>query len=203
MDIQAIIDGIVTAGEQEIASIQSKAQAQINSIRGLAEAEANTQKDHIIKETHIRVNRAQAVISQRMEMQALQMHANARQQLILMVLEKAKEDLVMIRNNADYPSILQSFIEDAINAISPSLLGEQKMILHVDKRDKSVLDSIEILGKGCVRVQFDAQCSGGCEVESDDGLVKVRNTFESRFERALPQIQQDLSMFFEEHITSS
>ena len=156
MDIQAIIDGIVTAGEQEIASIQSKAQAQINSIRGLAEAEANTQKDHIIKETHIRVNRAQAVISQRMEMQALQMHANARQQLILMVLEKAKEDLVMIRNNADYPSILQSFIEDAINAISPSLLGEQKMILHVDKRDKSVLDSIEILGKGCVRVQFDA-----------------------------------------------
>jgi len=203
VDIQAIIDGIVAAGELEIASIESKAETQVRSIRTTAEAEANKQKGRILKDASVRLNRTQAVISQRAVMQALQMHANARQQLILMVLEKSREDLGTIRSQEIYPSILQTFIHDAVHAILPSLVREQKMILHVDKRDKTVLNSTEISFKDRVQVQFDVQCSGGCEVESDDGLVRVLNTFESRFERALPQIQQDLSVYFEEHISSS
>ena len=203
MDIQAIINGIVTAGEQEIALIESKAEAQVRSIRSAAEAEADKQKDRILKDAHVRLNRTQAVISQRAAMQALQMHANARQKLILMVLEKARVDMDTIRTKAEYPSIMGVLIHDAIHAILPSLVREQKMILHVDKRDESALDSIEIPFKDRVLVQCDIHCSGGCEVESDDGMVRVLNTFESRFERALPQVQQDLSVYFEEKITSS
>jgi vacuolar-type H+-ATPase subunit E/Vma4 len=203
VDIQAIIDGIFAAGEQEIASIESKAHGQVNSIRSTAEAEANKQKDRILKDAHVRLNRTQAVISQRADMQSLQMHANARQQLILLVLEKAKEDLDAIRFTGKYPAVLQVFIQDAIHTILPSLVREQKMILHVDKRDENTLNSLEIPYKDRILVEFDAQCSGGCEVETDDGLVRVLNTFESRFERALPKIQQDLSVYFEEHISSS
>lgn len=203
MDIQAIIDGIVDAGEQEIASINGKANAQVRAIRDKAEAEANKQKSRILKDAHVRMNRTQAVIAQRATMQALQMHANARQQLILSVLEKSKKEMLTLRDRSDYSEILHKLISDALFAIKPSLLGNQQIFLHLDKRDEKLVKAMEVPVKDQVKWFFDLECSGGCEAESDDGMVKVSNTFESRFERALPQIQQDLSVFFEESVPSS
>jgi len=74
--------------------------------------------------------------------------------------------------------------------------------LLLNQKDEKALKSTEIKYPERVQIQYDLQCSGGCEAESDDGMVKVLNTFESRFDRALPKIQQDLSVFFEEKITS-
>lgn len=203
MDIQTIIDGIVDAGKQEIASINKKANDQITAIREKAVAEANQQKERILKDSRIRSKRTQAIIEQRTAMQSLQMHANARQKLILMVLEKTKSDLKTFRDKPIYCSTLQKLINDAIHAVLPSLIGNQKIVLHVNQEDEQVIQSVDIPCKEKVQIQYDLQCSGGCEVESEDGLVRVLNTFESRFDRALPKIQQDLSVFFEEQITSS
>jgi len=202
VDIQAIIDGIIDAGEQEIASIEKKANAQIKAIRDNAEAEANKQKNRILKDAHVRMNRTQAVVAQRTTMQALQMHANARQQLILKTLERSKTELMNIREKSNYPRIFENLISDAVSAILPSLINDQNIILHIDERDKNLVKGMKIPGKDRVQLIFDLHCSGGCEAEADDGMVKVRNTFESRFERALPQIQQDLSVFFEENVPS-
>ena len=202
MDIQAIIDGIIDAGRQEIASIEKKADSQVRNIRENAKAEANQQKDRILMDSRVRLNRTQAVIDQRAAMQALRMHANARQKLIMMVLERSKAELENARGKPDYKLVLQKLVSDAIHAVMPSLLDDQKIILHLNQKDEKAIKSIEIPYKERVQIQYDLQCSGGCEVESDDGMVKVLNTFESRFDRALPKIQQDLSVFFEEKITS-
>ena len=203
MEIQAIIDGIFDAGQQEIASIKNRSKSQVKAIRDQAEAEANEQKIRILKDGRIRMNRSKAVILQRAAMQALQMHANARQSLIVMVLNSSEEVIKQIRTQPNYLAILQKLIKDAILAIIPSLIRDQKIILHLDERDVEIVEAMEIPEKNRVEMKFDLNCSGGCEAHSEDGLVRVLNTFESRFERALPKIQQDLSVFFEEKTLSS
>jgi vacuolar-type H+-ATPase subunit E/Vma4 len=203
VDIQAILDGIEEAGAQQIASIQQTADAQVRNIRATAENEAEKQKKRILKDAHARLTRTQAVIEQRAHMQALQSHARSRQKLIEMALEKTQSKLSEIRERSEYPSILSRMISDSLHAIHPSLLDGQKIILHLDERDAKIVQKIELPYQELVVNQFDLQCSGGCEAESEDAFVKVLNTFESRFSRALPEIQQGLSVFFEEKIASS
>ncbi len=203
MDIQAIIDGIKEAGTKEIALIQQKAEAQVKTIRDKAIDEGNKQRDRIAKDAQIRSNRKQAVIVQRAYMQSLQMHADARQELIVHVIEKTRERLESMRERSGYADILEDFIRDSIDAILPSLLKDQMVILHADKRDEAIVRKMEIPFSDRLQLKFDIQCNGGCEAESDDGMVRVLNTFESRFDRALPKIQQDLSVFFEEKVSTS
>lgn len=203
MDIQAILDGIEEAGAQQIASIQHAADTQVTTIRVTAEKDAEKQRKRILKDSHARLTRTKAVIEQRAHMQALQSHARSRQKLIEMALEKTRSNLSQIRARSEYPSILTRMINDSLHAIHPSLMPGQKIILHLDKRDEKIMQNIELPYQELVINQFDLDCSGGCEAESEDAFVKVLNTFESRFSRALPEIQQGLSVFFEEKISSS
>ena len=133
IEIKAIIDGVFEAGQQQIITIEDEAEKKITEIRSRAEAEANVQKNRILKDGQTRLNRTSALIEQQAVMQALQLHAGARQRLIEVVLEKAKEKMSTDRNDERYKKILELLALDAVNAIKPSLLNGQKVILHFNK----------------------------------------------------------------------
>ena len=203
IEIKAIIDGVFEAGQQQIITIEDEAEKKITEIRSRAEAEANVQKNRILKDGQTRLNRTSALIEQQAVMQALQLHAGARQRLIEVVIEKAKEKMSTVRNDERYKKILELLVLDAVNAIKPSLLNGQKVILHFNKQDKAITKSfVKELDEQVIPV-YDISCQGGCVAESEDGLVRTLNTFGSRFQHSLPLIQQTLSIFFERKISTS
>ena len=203
IEIKAIIDGVFEAGQQQIIKIEDEAEKKITEIRSRAEAEANVQKNRILKDGQTRLNRTSALIEQQAVMQALQLHAGARQRLIEVVLEKSKEKMSTVRNDERYKKILKLLVLDAVNAIKPSLLNGQKVILHFNKQDKAITKSfVKELDEQVIPV-YDISCQGGCVAESEDGLVRTLNTFGSRFQHSLPLIQQTLSIFFERKISTS
>jgi len=203
IEIKAIIDGIFKAGQQQISEIESAAEKKVVEIHSKAEAEANIQKNRILKDGQARLNRTSALIEQQAIMQALQLHAGARQRLIEKVLEKAEEKMSTVRNDERYKKILKVLVQDSVNAIKPSLLDGQKVILRFDERDKMIAKEIIKELNEPVIPKFDIHSEGGCIAESEDGLVSVLNTFESRFQHSLPLIQQTLSIFFEGKISTS
>ena len=203
IEIKAIIDGIFKAGQQQISEIESAAEKKVVEIHSKAETEANIQKNRILKDGQARLNRTSALIEQQAIMQALQLHAGARQRLIEKVLEKAEEKMSTVRNDERYKKILKVLVQDSVNAIKPSLLDGQKVILRFDERDKMIAKEIIKELKEPVIPKFDIHSKGGCITESEDGLVSVLNTFESRFQHSLPLIQQTLSIFFEGKISTS
>ena len=203
IEIRAIIDGIFKAGQQQISEIENEANKKVSEIQLRAKAEANTQKDRILKDGKTRLNRTSAIIEQQAVMQVLQLHAGARQRLIEKALEKAEEKMATVRNDERYIKILKVLVQDAVNAIKPSLLDEQRVILRFDERDKMIArDLIKELNEPVIP-KFDINCQGGCIAESEDGLVSTLNTFESRFQHSLPLIQQTLSIFFERKISTN
>ena len=202
-EIEAILDGITTAGRKQISEIRNTAKKQKSDIYARAESEANAQKARILSDGQTRLNRTRAVIEQQQVMKSLQLHADARQRLISKVLEQTQEKLSGVRSQASYKNILHTLISNAINALKLSLLHDQKIVLRFDKQDKTLVESIASSDLfSDVTIRFNIICRGGCIAESEDGLVQTYNTFDSRFQRALPLIQQNLSKYFEEIISS-
>ena len=202
IEIKAIIDGIFEAGQQQIITIEDEAEKKVSEIRSRAEAEANVKKNRILKDGQARLNRRSALIEQQAVMQALQLHAGARQRLIEIVLENTKEKMSTVRNDERYKKILEMLAVDAVNAIKPSLLDGQKVMLHFNEQDKAIAKGfVKELGEQVVP-KYDISCQGGCVAESEDGMVRTLNTFESRFQHSLPLIQQTLSIFFERKIST-
>jgi len=203
IEIRAILDGIAEASQQQISEIEDVAKKQVDEINSKAEAEADIQKNRILKDGQNRLNRTCALIEQQAIMQALQLHAGARQKLIEEVLEKTKEKMATVRNNGKYRKILKTLVFDAVSALKPSLLDGQKVILHFDKQDEAIAkDIVKELGEPVI-LKYDISCQGGCIAESEDGLVSTLNTFESRFKHSLPMNLQTLSIFFEEKVSTS
>ena len=203
IEISTIIDGIVEAGQNQIEQIEVSAEKQITDIRSKAEAEAFFQKNRILKDGRARLKRMRAVIEQQSIMQSLQIHADARQELIDRVIADAKERIAEARLQGKYSEILNTLVLDAIQALEPSLLENQKIILRFDKQDEAISKKIIKTLEKNVILKYDLSCAGGCIAESEDGLVSTLNTFESRFQHSLAKIQQTLSVFFERKISTS
>jgi len=187
IEIKAILDGIVKAGQQQISRIENAAKKQVDEINSKAEAEANIQKNRILKDGQNRLNRTRALIEQQAIMQALQLHADARQRLIEKVLEKTEEKMSIVRNDERYKKILRTLIIDAVDALKPSLLARDL----INELDEPIIP------------MYDISCQGGCIAESEDGLVSTLNTFESRFKHSMPINVQTLSIFFEGKVSTS
>ncbi len=202
MDLQAILDGIESAAKHQIKQIEEDAKFQVSQINLKAREETGEQEKRILSDGRARLNREQALIEQQAVVRSLQIHADARQMLIEEVLQKVKHKTGSFRDRKDYPLILGRLVDETLKALHPSSLDGQPMIIHFDEKDKSaaaeLLDKVEFP----LVSKFDIQCSGGCVAETEDQLVTVKNTIESRFERASAALQQRLSIFFEGKNTS-
>ncbi len=203
MELDAILDGIKKAGQQQIAQIEREADQQSSQILGKVQGEAEGQKNRILSDGKARLNREQALISQQAVIQSLQIHADARQKLIESVLEQVEKRFKELRKEKDYEKILANLVAETMQSITPSLLRNQKIVLHFDPRDKKIAERIFKHYDQPVSIQYDIECSGGCTAETEDNKVFVLNTVESRFQHAAPYIRQDLSIFFERKYASS
>jgi V/A-type H+-transporting ATPase subunit E len=203
MELNAILDGIKQAGQQQITQIKQEAEQQTSQILAKAQKDADVQKNRILSDGRARLNREQALISQQAMIQSLQIHADARQKLIEAVLKIVEIRFLDLRKQKDYETILANLVAEAMQSIIPSLLPKQKIILHFDPRDKKFAEHIVKQYEQSTSVQYDIECSGGCNAETDDSMVYALNTVESRFEHATPYIRQNLSIFFERKYSSS
>lgn len=202
MDIQAILDGIESSGKQQIKQIEEDAKFQVSQINLKARQEAGEQENRILSDGRTRLNREQALIEQQAVVRSLQIRADARQVLIEEVLEKVKHNIGSIRERNDYPLILSQLIDETLKALQPSLLEGQRIIIHFDELDKTAVAELQKKVKLPMELKFDIQCSGGSLAETEDQLVSVQNTIESRFEHASAALQQKLSILFEGKSTS-
>lgn len=203
MELDDVLKGIKGKEAAQIRQIKSETDQRVSEINRKARLEAEKQKERILADGNVRLRRDQAIIEQRAEMQALQIHADARQTLIEGVVNEVKERISHFRQDNGYENILRQLIHETLNAISPSLLMNQKIILHLDERDQEIAEEIKKTLSDPVDFVYDLKCDGGCIGETDDQQVVVKNSFESRFERAEADIQQYLSLYFEKKTSPS
>ena len=102
-----------------------------------------------------------------------------KQGISLQALQEARDRVLAARSSPAYPRILRRLAEEALG-----LAGGSDLVLHVDPRDKILLEKILRDLQRNSEVVADLESAGGLTIASRDGRFLVTNTLESRLSRA-------------------
>ena len=197
MEFEMILEGIQEIAGKQIAEITQQTAQRIKEIESASKDEAEEICKNLEQQGRIRLNRESALIKQQAEMQYLQNISDARQTLIRETLDQVKSDLQMLRNSKKaYKQLLNALIVEAVEELKPSLEKDEPIILALDSRDEALMKNIMLDDSLNIQLIFDLDCWGGCNAYSSDRKVCVYNTLNDRYKRALPILQQHLSLFF-------
>jgi vacuolar-type H+-ATPase subunit E/Vma4 len=197
MPLDAILNGIQQVAQKQVAEINKQAEVQLKAVEAKTASEVEAIRNNAILEGKSRISKKQALLDQQTKLKSLQILADARQKLIESVLNDLQIELKNFRSSPGYPLVLSELIDQAINTLKPSLLPQQKIQLLLDKRDVEK-KPVMLKEYSSIQVVFDLDCFGGCVAQSEDGQVRVLNTLEDRFSRALPILKTQLSIFFDQ-----
>lgn len=201
MEIEPILDGINTITENQIAAIKQQTDQRIQDILSQSKKESDEIRKNLEKEGRIRLNREVAIIQQQAEMQYLQNISDARQKLIQESLDQVQKALETVRAQDAYKALLLTLMKEAIEDLKPSLDEGNEILVSLDPRDKELLKGFVVEKSITIQYKFDLSCWGGCNASSPDGKVCVYNTLNDRYQKAIPILQQQLSLFFNEKTT--
>ena len=107
------------------------------------------------------------------------------------VFEKAIEKISSSIHNDNYPKLMESLLEESINA-----LGTSDVIISTNSKDKEVVKELLSKFSGAKLSTDSIDCLGGVEVKSKDGSMMFTNTIDSKIDRMKPLIRKDIATKF-------
>ena len=107
------------------------------------------------------------------------------------VFEKAIEKISSSIHNDNYPKLMESLLEESINA-----LGTSDVIISTNSKDKEVVQGLLSKFSGAELSTDSIDCLGGVEVKSKDGSMMFTNTIDSKIDRMKPLIRKDIATKF-------
>jgi vacuolar-type H+-ATPase subunit E/Vma4 len=179
MAIDDLIKAVEVSGQERIIEIQERSKAEADEI--IREAQA---KDLPIKQRFME-DAAQSVAIQRNKILS-EAREKSRMEIIKSkneifesVFDEAVRNLVSVREKPQYREILKRLLGEALGD-----LRNDRVILHIDKRDEAlftdILHEMNVSGE----LVPDLSCAGGLNAYSRDERFVVFNTLESRLKKA-------------------
>ncbi|MDD3717454.1 MAG: V-type ATP synthase subunit E [Actinomycetota bacterium] len=167
---------IFSRAEAEAKQILDKAQVEAEAIRQakLAKVKAEAQSETTSMLYSARLKSKNAVIS-------------AKEVIAEKALAQTEERLRDLRSRQDYPSILESLIDEGMTRISG------KVVVHVDPADEAAAEMV-MRKRGCdYELRSDIETAGGATITDADGRVRIVNTVEERLNRAREKLRMHVS----------
>lgn len=109
------------------------------------------------------------------------------------VLQEAQRQLAAIRNDDGYRDILRTLLQEALVTLpeDPSSATASPAIVRLDPQDEELLKTLLAeAGLSNLALQPVLETWGGIEVASADEQIVVKNTVESRLDRAEPHLRR-------------
>jgi V/A-type H+/Na+-transporting ATPase subunit E len=179
MKYDHLIKSIEDGAEEKIRDISDSKDREIHEIRERAESESIQTRSDLLAETkrRIDVERNKKIYSARD--QAKDHLIRARQDAYLQVFQEVDRQLVSLRSDPSYEAFY-----GAVLAEITDFLGNDRIILHIDKKDEPLCRKlIRETGKE-FEIITDLTTRGGLNGSTPDGKVVIRNTIEDRIARA-------------------
>jgi V/A-type H+-transporting ATPase subunit E len=195
MGIDKIKSKILEDAKAEANKIIAQAEEEKAKILEKAKEEAEKRKAEILKKGEKEAEMTKSRIISEAKLEAKKKILEAKEEIIEMAIEKLKEELVKLPEQPEYKDKLITLIKDG--AIS---LGGGELVVRLNKRDMDIIDDatlwnlekevenatkkVTVLKKG-----EPVDITGGCVIETADGLKSLDNSLESIFNRNLNVIR--------------
>ncbi len=192
MSGERIIKRILDEAESEKKQIENEADRSIDLILAEGRLQAEEKYSEILdsarKESEIAVNRTLA----QARLKAREKIRTARDDVISLCFDLAKEEFQKIRHSEQYPYVLEFLIGNGIQE-----LGENHVVLDICPEDRAIITEIipKFAGQGYhIIVSGEPVISdGGVIVRSATRSIHVNNTFESRMQRYRKEILYEVA----------
>lgn len=199
MSLEAILEAIEASGQDEIDKIREQAEQEANEILETAREEAQAIKEAERQKMLRAAHRERAHLLHDAGSQRLKIQQEGREHLIEEILEQARQRLQHFRTQQAYGEVLRHFIEEALEALIPSLPEDDVAVIEIDPRDREQIEGfLQDLPRE-MNLEEGADSWGGATLTSQDGRVRVINTLEARLDRATAYLYSSLSARFENH----
>jgi vacuolar-type H+-ATPase subunit E/Vma4 len=178
MAYENLLKSVEESARERERELKKTARAQAEEIRAMAQKQALEIQERAIRDAErsaaIERNKQLYLAKGAIKEQALR----SREKIFLAAFERAKNQLLRLREDRNYPAIFERLAREATGA-----MGTTPFVLHVDPKDRDLAaKTIAALGIHC-EIRTDIACAGGLVAGSPDGLVTLSNTVESRLER--------------------
>jgi len=195
MGVDKIKSKILEDAKAEANKIISEAEAEKAKILEKAKEEAEKRKAEILKKGEKEAEMTKSRIISEAKLEAKKKLLEAKEEIIDMAIEKLKEELVKLPEQPEYKDKLVNLIRDG--AVS---LGGGELVVRLNRRDMDIIDDatlwylekevenmtkkVTVLKKG-----EPVDITGGCVIETVDGLKSLDNSLEAIFNRNLNVIR--------------
>ncbi|AIJ06424.1 V-type ATP synthase subunit E [Methanocaldococcus bathoardescens] len=195
MGVDKIKSKILEDAKAEANKIISEAEAEKAKILEKAKEEAEKRKAEILKKGEKEAEMTKSRIISEAKLEAKKKLLEAKEEIIDMAIEKLKEELVKLPEQPEYKDKLVNLIRDG--AVS---LGGGELVVRLNRRDMDIIDDatlwylekevenmtkkVTVLKKG-----EPVDITGGCVIETADGLKSLDNSLEAIFNRNLNVIR--------------
>ena len=179
MAYENLLRSVEESAEEKERELRENAHKQAEGIRRDARKLAADLVERIVRDAEnaaeIESNKQRYLANGAIREQALK----SREKVFESAFETAVQRLMLLRQDENYPAIFRRLVEETIEAA-----GEGVFVVHVDPRDRDLCTrTLAALNVSC-EVRTDLTGMGGLAVSSPDGRITLKNTLESRLERA-------------------
>lgn len=173
--IRAIEDG----AEEKLRDLRDSKDREVREIGERAEEDSGRVRLDLLDETkrRIEVETNKKIYSARE--QAKNLITGARQEGYLQVFHEAELKLASFRGSPSYETFFNNILTESIES-----LENDRISLHIDKKDESLCQRLVKDKPGLYDIITDLKTHGGLNVSTPDGKVVIRNTVEDRLARA-------------------
>ncbi|AIF70258.1 hypothetical protein PAP_09410 [Palaeococcus pacificus DY20341] len=192
-----IIEEINREAEQKIKYLLNEANAQAEQIKKEAEERAKSKAEWIIRKAQTQAEIEKQRIIANAKLEARKKKLQEQEKLINEVFESLKEKLASMPED-EYLETLKLLILDSLRELeveSVKISSNEKTLELLKSKSRAVKTFItKNLGKK-VNIEFGEPINtiGGVLVKSEDGSVRVDNTFEARIERMKSELRAKIA----------
>jgi len=195
MGVDKIKSKILEDAKAEANKIISEAKEEEAKILEKAKEEAEKRKAEILKRGEKEAEMTKSRIISEAKLEAKKKLLEAKEEIIEMAINKLKEELAKLPEQSDYKDKLIKLIKDG--AVS---LGGGELVVRLNKRDMELIEDstlwnlekevenatnkVTVLKKG-----EPVDITGGCIIETADGLKSLDNSLEAIFNRNMNEIR--------------
>lgn len=189
---QTILAAIDEMAASEIAQIEQETTAVLQQLAAETEVAAAERRKQARQRGLANLGDELALGHQQARLQAGRIYQQARADLIARVLEEVQVQLHGLRDDPErYRVLYGRLLREALTILERE---DGQIVIRADPRDRPLLEAIMASEHvSATAIQYDLDTAGGAIVSNVGDYVVVDNTLETRLERALPQLQQEIA----------
>ena len=187
LGLSEMLSALEEEGKIEIEEILARSKKQAERIKKEAKDDGKLLEEKEIDKATVTLNNEKTKMLNSVKLAVKKDTIRAKEEMILSVLEEARERLKETKKRKDYQKIMEKLSREALQG----LRGE--VMVSTTAGDlgavKKVLEELEVPHK----INTDLSAIGGLEVITEDGSVTITNTLNSRLEKAAKFIKPEIA----------